>query len=88
VLISRQNIARKALADFFAAVEVQRAHWCSIKEAKDGALFKELNLDFPPLSLLLSVRKELLMLVEETVGPFMQMKRRFITITTCMGGAH
>jgi hypothetical protein len=39
-----QNIAQKALADFFAAAEVQQAHWYSIKEANEGAYCQHVNL--------------------------------------------
>jgi hypothetical protein len=60
-----QNIARKALADFFAAAEVQRAHWYSIKEAKDGACCHDVNLVFPSLSSLLSINKDILTAVKE-----------------------
>ena len=67
-MITRQNIARKALADLFAAAEEQRTHWYSVKEANDGALFQEVNLAFLPLSLPLSVWDELLMAVEEDAG--------------------
>jgi len=63
-----QNIARKALADFFAAAEVQRAHWYSIKEAKDGACCHDVNLVFPSLSSLLSIHEDILTAIKEFAG--------------------
>jgi hypothetical protein len=66
---SAQNIARKALADFFAAVELQRAHWYLIKVAMEGEAYcHDLNLLFPSLSSLLSVRGDLLTAVGEIAG--------------------
>jgi hypothetical protein len=63
-----QNIARKALADFFAVAEVQQAHWYSIKEAKAGAYCHDVNLVFPSLSSLLSINKDILTAIEEIAG--------------------
>ena len=53
VMISRQNRARKALADFLVATDMQRAHWYAIMESKDCNVAEEINKVFPPLSRLL-----------------------------------
>ena len=63
-----QSIARKAFADFFAATEVQHAHWYQVKEATVGCRINEINNAFPSLSKLLSIPEELLMAVEEAAG--------------------
>jgi len=63
---SCKNIARKALADFFAATEVQHAHWYQVKEATAGTHLKEIYKAFPSLSSLLSIPKELL--IEKAAG--------------------
>jgi len=60
-----QNIARKPIAEFFAAAEVKQAHWYSIREAKDGAYCHDVNLVFPLLSSLLSIHKDILTAVKE-----------------------
>jgi len=52
---SCKTIARKALADFFAATEVQHAHWYQVKEATS-------------LSSLLSIPEELLIAIEKAAG--------------------
>jgi hypothetical protein len=63
-----QNIAMKARADFIAAAECQRAHWYSLKEAKDGAYCHYVNLVFPSLSSLLSIQEDILTAIEEIAG--------------------
>jgi len=68
VMSSGQNIARKALADFFAATEVQHAHWYQVKEATVGTRLNEVNKAFPLLSTLLSIPKEVLVAVEKAAG--------------------
>jgi len=68
VMSSGQNIARKALADFFAATEMQHAHWYQVKEATVGTHLNEVNKAFPSLSTLLSIPEELLVAIEKTAG--------------------
>jgi len=68
VMSSGQNKARKALADFFAATEMQHAHWYQVKEATVGTHLNEVNKAFPSLSTLLSIPEELLVAIEKTAG--------------------
>jgi len=68
VMISRQNRARKALADFLVATDMQRAHWYAIMESKDCNVAEEINKVFPPLSHLLGIREDLFAAVGELAG--------------------
>jgi hypothetical protein len=63
------DLSRKALADFFVAMEAQHAHWYCIKSPTIGETnCLELKRIFPPLSSLLNIQDEVLMSVLKVAG--------------------
>jgi len=63
------DLSRKALADFFVAMEAQHAHWYCIKSPTIGeANCLELKRIFPPLPSLLNIQDEVLMSILKVAG--------------------